>query len=131
MGTHHCWALIILIAGFAGDLALFTHILVNQLDWLFYFDRSALSQARGHNCHAQLINHVFIDSGTHHHRGIFRSKLLYDVTDLFKLTNGEIKTSGNIDQYPSSAGQIDIFQQRAGDGALSRQTGAIFTRGFA
>ena len=77
-----------------------------------------------------LVVQHFIDRGTHDNGGIIGCKRADHVTDILEFTQCHVRT-GDVNQDTAGTGQVDIFQQRAGDGCIGCFLCPVVTLGTA
>ena len=91
------------------------HRLLNRTQLSFLL----LTETRCHHSHTQLTFEPFINSRSDHHRRIISSKLANHIANFFELTDSHIETRSDVDKNATCTGEINIFQERAGNSHLS------------
>src|SRR5690606_20546492 len=89
------------------------------------------AETGGHHGDPQFVPHVHIDGGAHHHGGAVGGELLDDFAHLGELTQGEVGAGGDVHQNAPGALEVDVIQQRAVDGGLGGDAGAVLAGGDA
>ncbi|MOA22929.1 hypothetical protein D3C78_1435260 [compost metagenome] len=81
--------------------------------------------------HAQFVVHFRVQRGTDNYGRIVGSESTNGVTHGFELIQTQVETGGDVDQNAASAGQVDVFQQWAGDRHFRCFFSTVFTTGNA
>ncbi len=89
------------------------------------------AQPGGDHGHPDLVAHLRIDHGAHHHGGLVGGELLDDIADFLEFADRQVHARRDIDQNALRARQIDILEQRRGDRRLGSFARTVITGGTA
>ncbi|CAI8929707.1 hypothetical protein EMIT093MI4_60122 [Pseudomonas sp. IT-93MI4] len=89
------------------------------------------AQTGGNHGDVQFVAHVRIDNGTDLDHCVLGSEGFDDATHVGVLTQGQVRTGGDVHQDAACALQVHVFQQRVADGRFGRFTRTVRTAGAA
>ncbi|CAI8959447.1 hypothetical protein EMIT0194P_50105 [Pseudomonas serbica] len=103
------------------------HGIVDDLHRLLDFS----AQTGSNDSHVQLVAHVRIDNGTDLDHGVLGSEGLDDATHVGVLTQGQVRTGGDVHQDAACTLQVHVFEQRVANGRFGGLACTVRTAGAA
>ncbi|CAI9003210.1 hypothetical protein EMIT0P100_90126 [Pseudomonas sp. IT-P100] len=89
------------------------------------------AQTGGNHSHVQLVAHVRIDNGTDLDHGVLGSEGFDDATHVGVLTQGQVRTGGDVHQDAACTLQVHVFEQRVANGRFGGLACTVRTAGAA